>query len=553
VANLFRRKNAKSNRYICFPWLIVEHKPAPPTDKSFCYCQAANAAYAVLTMLRNLAKFSKKGLTDYSHIPPVTTITTIGSEVKVWVAYVMGPSGTCKMCCVWDGDVRIPSNMIKLEAVLENLHTYAMHELRPWISSYIDQWLDRFPRTADHSPDIHPEPFADIENTSDVPSQPDSAVIPETPKASDPQLAGFDSRTNSDISAMLETHHRQLFDNLVQVIKEVQSPPAKTTSQFKFVSSPSPEVDGSNSDLNKRIGSTSTFHSGASISPAIAPQKRKPFSSSTSSVPNSEDSAFDPGNVFPGLDKASTNFGKQLTNSHHSTHSFGGGATGFGQSLAASHDSAAGLGVPNSGSKSPPAVLPLGKPRTSTPFIFRSNQEDVSKDLPNHSLLETPTPRNSSAGMRAKAIPIIPGAYPSRQDEDEQTQSSDDDSIGVVRDLRPSTTHERRGRHRAKSSENLSSNSANGRSQAGFGRYETSNMYRRAVSQASPHDSARHSGQPKGLSRDANTLREPKQSKRDKDKNLEKNAHFGTNSFGANSFGANSAWGFGANTRSGSK
>jgi hypothetical protein len=95
VANLFRRKNAKSNRYICFPWLIVEHKPAPPTDKSFCYCQAANAAHAVLTMLRNLAKFSKKGLTDYSHIPPVTTITTIGSEVKVWVAYVMGPSGTC--------------------------------------------------------------------------------------------------------------------------------------------------------------------------------------------------------------------------------------------------------------------------------------------------------------------------------------------------------------------------------------------------------------------------------------------------------------------------
>lgn len=36
-------------------------------------------------------------------------------------------------------------DIIKLEAILENLHTWVMRELRPLISSYISQWLFRFP------------------------------------------------------------------------------------------------------------------------------------------------------------------------------------------------------------------------------------------------------------------------------------------------------------------------------------------------------------------------------------------------------------------------
>lgn len=36
-------------------------------------------------------------------------------------------------------------DVMKLEAIIENLHTWAMRELRPWISSYIDQWLCKHP------------------------------------------------------------------------------------------------------------------------------------------------------------------------------------------------------------------------------------------------------------------------------------------------------------------------------------------------------------------------------------------------------------------------
>jgi hypothetical protein len=36
-------------------------------------------------------------------------------------------------------------DIIKLEAIIDNLHTWAMRELRPWISQYLDLWLLRHP------------------------------------------------------------------------------------------------------------------------------------------------------------------------------------------------------------------------------------------------------------------------------------------------------------------------------------------------------------------------------------------------------------------------
>lgn len=74
--------------YLCFPWLIVEHKKQGHSGQvQFCYCQAANAGMAALTMLQKLAKYAEKRPRD-SHIPPITTVTTVGPEVRVWVMYV---------------------------------------------------------------------------------------------------------------------------------------------------------------------------------------------------------------------------------------------------------------------------------------------------------------------------------------------------------------------------------------------------------------------------------------------------------------------------------
>lgn len=91
AANIFRqgRKNSiVMSDYLCFPWLIVEHKKSSHEGQSiFCYCQAANAGMAALMMLQRLAKYTDKR-EDEAHVPPVITITTIDGVVRVWVMYV---------------------------------------------------------------------------------------------------------------------------------------------------------------------------------------------------------------------------------------------------------------------------------------------------------------------------------------------------------------------------------------------------------------------------------------------------------------------------------
>lgn len=95
-----RRRNARAGSkeettdYMCFPWLVVEHE-ALNMDVEYCYCQAVNGAHAALTMMRNLAKYAHQAAPSFAHIPPVTTITTIGADVKVWVAYATDLEGSC--------------------------------------------------------------------------------------------------------------------------------------------------------------------------------------------------------------------------------------------------------------------------------------------------------------------------------------------------------------------------------------------------------------------------------------------------------------------------
>jgi hypothetical protein len=85
-----KRKDTLLSDYLCFPWLIAEHKKAVEGNaEEYCYCQAANAGMATLMMYRTLSKYAKKMPRD-TQIPPVTTITTVGEDVRVWVMYVSG-------------------------------------------------------------------------------------------------------------------------------------------------------------------------------------------------------------------------------------------------------------------------------------------------------------------------------------------------------------------------------------------------------------------------------------------------------------------------------
>lgn len=77
-----RKACIATSESICFPWLIVEHKKLEQWSATECYCEAANDATAALVLLRTLARYH-----PYNIVPSVVTITTVGGDVRVWIAF----------------------------------------------------------------------------------------------------------------------------------------------------------------------------------------------------------------------------------------------------------------------------------------------------------------------------------------------------------------------------------------------------------------------------------------------------------------------------------
>jgi hypothetical protein len=86
----FRKQGGSDKVY---PWLIVEHKKQDASP-GYGWCQAANAALRAIKMYRNLAKYAKQRPNE-SHVPPIVTMTTVGSRFRVWIAYCPGTGDFC--------------------------------------------------------------------------------------------------------------------------------------------------------------------------------------------------------------------------------------------------------------------------------------------------------------------------------------------------------------------------------------------------------------------------------------------------------------------------
>ena len=88
VGGVFRKekRGIALSDYMCYPWLIVEHKKHERKADE-CYCQAANGASAALTMMQILSKYAPNKADD-GHVPPIVALTTVGAEVRIWIAYV---------------------------------------------------------------------------------------------------------------------------------------------------------------------------------------------------------------------------------------------------------------------------------------------------------------------------------------------------------------------------------------------------------------------------------------------------------------------------------
>ncbi|XXH01479.1 hypothetical protein Hte_007839 [Hypoxylon texense] len=142
-----REEGIDPSSSVCYPWLIVEHQKAGQRTSAECYCRAANDAAAALMMFRRLARYSA------DNIPPVVTMTTVGEIVGIWIAFFDTKQEAYKMIRIWKGFMTTIVDIVKLEAILENLHTWATRVLKPWISHCIDQWKRYHP--ADTISDFH--------------------------------------------------------------------------------------------------------------------------------------------------------------------------------------------------------------------------------------------------------------------------------------------------------------------------------------------------------------------------------------------------------------
>ncbi|KAF4970775.1 hypothetical protein FZEAL_9973 [Fusarium zealandicum] len=145
----------------CYPWLVVEHKKemeeARGPERVVC-CQAANAAAYAVNIVRQSAQYAVE-LPGQAQIPPIPVITTIGPCVRVWIMYFAKDfNAPCSqeethevttkrrkegyiMRTVWNGDMTKLADIVKLQMILENTHTWAMRAFKPLVSSYLEQWI----------------------------------------------------------------------------------------------------------------------------------------------------------------------------------------------------------------------------------------------------------------------------------------------------------------------------------------------------------------------------------------------------------------------------
>ncbi|KAI0125317.1 hypothetical protein BJ170DRAFT_727229 [Xylariales sp. AK1849] len=158
--NKTKAKKMDPKMMFSFPWFIVEFKRTKG-DATGCYCQVANAAACTLLMFETLSQYADRE-DEEAHIPPIITMTAVGKDVKLWIGYA-GPNEEPSQDseddesgdespnwfhsrCFWQGDMTKVKDAMDLEAVLENVYTWAMRVLRPRIVQYLGQWRIKIKR-----------------------------------------------------------------------------------------------------------------------------------------------------------------------------------------------------------------------------------------------------------------------------------------------------------------------------------------------------------------------------------------------------------------------
>ncbi|KAI9732434.1 MAG: hypothetical protein M1834_001642 [Cirrosporium novae-zelandiae] len=144
---------------LCFPWCIVQQKGAEKAatveENNILVletsCQASTAASCSLAMFEKLARFADVKESG-QHIPPLITITCVGLNATVWLAFSDNMDDQYRdhtMLSIWSGCMSKLWDAIQFCHIIDNLFFWSQHILRPKVSHYIDQWRLRY------CPEVH--------------------------------------------------------------------------------------------------------------------------------------------------------------------------------------------------------------------------------------------------------------------------------------------------------------------------------------------------------------------------------------------------------------
>ncbi|KAK0386720.1 hypothetical protein NLU13_6555 [Sarocladium strictum] len=189
-----RTSYTQAQRFIGYPWFIAEYKRIEGRRFVDVVTQAANAARCTLQMYSGLVLHTgterAQAAKSDVRIPPLITMTAIGREVHIWVAWAEQPYDEdddenhehCRMQCIWEGDMLRTKDIIQLRSIIENTHTWAMRDLRGTISSHLDRWCSLYPR----------EPYADKPSAHRTRSDP--TPMPRTPGSNRRSTSAMEDR-----------------------------------------------------------------------------------------------------------------------------------------------------------------------------------------------------------------------------------------------------------------------------------------------------------------------------------------------------------------------
>ncbi|KAF2826021.1 hypothetical protein CC86DRAFT_418683 [Ophiobolus disseminans] len=141
---------------ICFPWAVVEAKPYDPKklgrDKTFCYCQAANASASALYLRESLRE--KVGDTSLSHDALVIfAFTCVGPNVKLWVTYRNPQNDNVEMRCIWASSLELTWGVLCMQMAVKNVQEWVYRRAKPQIARWVCKIRNASSLLTVHSPD----------------------------------------------------------------------------------------------------------------------------------------------------------------------------------------------------------------------------------------------------------------------------------------------------------------------------------------------------------------------------------------------------------------